>query len=85
VSVARELAPDPAEPPRAHAVSRRRVWIALGVTALVATALSLAIALGTGGSGAPKPRPAAVQPIPRGATAQQQARNVAAWLRRYSR
>jgi eukaryotic-like serine/threonine-protein kinase len=74
-------------PPRAAGPDRRKLWLALAVVLAVA-AILLGIALGTRGSeGAPpaKPRPPAVQPIARGATAQQQARNLSAWLRRYSR
>ena len=61
-----------------------RVWWAVAaVVAVGAIASSIAVALtGTGGSKPPTtPRPAAVRPIPRGADAQDQARNIAAWLR----
>jgi eukaryotic-like serine/threonine-protein kinase len=86
----RELAPQtgeprtlPLEPPRRKL---RRLWLALaGVLALAAVLLG--IALGTGGSDnhpATPPTPA-VQPIGRGGNAQEQARNLGAWLRRYSR
>jgi len=73
--------------PRAASRDNRKLWWALaGVLAVVG--LLLGIALGTRGSnGHPQPEPAApvVQPIPRGTTPQQQARNLSAWLRRYSR
>jgi serine/threonine protein kinase len=76
-----KVAPAPRRPSR-----RGRVWLALAAT-LVAAAIALGIALGTrgGDSPPPKPRPAAVPQIPRGATPQEQARNVASWLRRNSR
>jgi eukaryotic-like serine/threonine-protein kinase len=91
----RELAPegeDPATVPlevprRAAHPGKRRLWLALAGVLAVAAAL-LGIALGTRGSGGTppaKPQPPAVVPIGRGATAQQQARNLSAWLRRYSR
>jgi serine/threonine-protein kinase len=86
---ARELTRD--EPatkvaPAPRRAAGRRVWLALAAT-LAAAAVALGVALATrgGGSAPPAPRPAAVPPIPRGATTQQQARNVAAWLRANSR
>jgi serine/threonine-protein kinase len=90
--LARELAPDGNEAPTAALPSprpdRRTLWIALAGVVVLAAVL-LGIVLRTGGSGgnapAAKPQPPSVQPIPRGATAQQQARNLSAWLRRYSR
>jgi hypothetical protein len=93
--LARELAPAGDEQPTvaletprvAGREHRRRLWLALvGVLALAA--MLLGIALGTRGSDSTppaNPQPPAVQPIGRGATAQQQARNLSAWLRRYSR
>jgi serine/threonine protein kinase len=65
---------------------RKRWWVLAGVLAVAG--LLLGIALGTRGSnGHPQPEPRApvVQPIVRGTTPQQQARNLSAWLRRYSR
>ena len=92
--LAHELAPEADEPPtvpleasrRPARPDRRKLVLALAVVLAVA-AILLGIALGTGGSGTPpaKPGPPAVQPIGRGANAQQQARNLSAWLRRYSR
>ena len=63
--------------------SRRRLWLALAALLAVA-AILVAVALATSGGG-PKPpaTPAQgpVRPIPPGANAQEQARNIAAWLR----
>jgi eukaryotic-like serine/threonine-protein kinase len=62
---------------------RPRWWLA--IPAAVATAVvAAAVVLATRDDGTPPPRrpaPTAVQPIPPGANAQEQARNVAAWLR----
>ena len=68
--------------PRAQ---RRTLWLALaGFVALAAVFLAV-IGLTTGGSGSPKPQPVpAVPSISHGTTPQEQARNIAAWLRRYS-
>jgi eukaryotic-like serine/threonine-protein kinase len=85
-----ELKPSAPEPPtqrlpRPRVVERRKLWLALAVL-LVLAAVLLAVALSTGGSGSsPPPRPPAVPSISRGSTPQDQARNIAAWLRRYSR
>ena len=69
--------------PRAH-VERRRLWLVLAAL-LVLAAILLAVALSTRGSGSsPPPRQPAVPSITRGSTPQQQAHNIAAWLRRYS-
>jgi serine/threonine-protein kinase len=92
-ALAQELATDSHEPPtlpltrQTKAAPRRRFWLALAAV-LAATAVAVAVALATrgGGSPAPKPRPAAaVPPIEHSANTQQQARNVAAWLRQNSR
>jgi serine/threonine-protein kinase len=89
-ALAQELAPDSREPPTVplarerKAASRHRLWLALAVV-LAAAAVGIAVALATrsGGSPAPRPRPtAAVPPIGHSANTRQQARNVAAWLRR---
>jgi serine/threonine protein kinase len=92
--LARELAPDggepptlPVEAPRRPARKKRKFLLALGGV-LVLAAVLLGIALGTGSSDntAPaEPKPPAVRPIGYGANAQQQARNLSAWLRSYSR
>jgi eukaryotic-like serine/threonine-protein kinase len=64
---------------------RRALWLVLGATLALAAVL-LAIALATrSGSGADRPRAPAVRPVSPGSSAQQQARNLSAWLRRYSR
>ena len=74
--------------PRAPSPSthRGRLWLA---AALVVTALAIALGLarlgGDGGSSSPPPAPARVSPPARGATAAQQARNLARWLRTHSR
>jgi eukaryotic-like serine/threonine-protein kinase len=95
--LARELAPEGSEPStvplrtsmmRTTQSGRRRLWLTLAAV-LALAGLLLAIALTAGGSDgnapAAKPKPPAVQPIGRGANAQQQARNLSVWLRRYSR
>jgi serine/threonine-protein kinase len=85
----RELAPQTTQtrqmPTAAPAApSRRKLWLALAGAAVLA-AILLAVTL-TGGkeSKQPPPTPRAVPQIPRGADAQEQARNIAAWLRSYS-
>jgi eukaryotic-like serine/threonine-protein kinase len=90
--LARELAPEGNEPPTvalpSRRADRRTLWIALtGVVTLAAVLLGIALTTGGSGGNAPaaKPQPPLVQPIGRGANAQQQARNLSAWLRRYSR
>jgi serine/threonine-protein kinase len=69
--------PAPAEP------DRTRLWWAIAaVVTVAAVASGIAAALTHGGSRTPPPpRQTAVRPIPRGADPQQQARNIAAWLR----
>jgi eukaryotic-like serine/threonine-protein kinase len=58
-------------------------WTIAAVVALAAIASGIVVAAtGSGDSTPPaRPRQAVVRPIPRGADAQQQARNIAAWLR----
>jgi eukaryotic-like serine/threonine-protein kinase len=72
-------------PPAAPArPDHTRLWWAIAaVVTVAAIASGIAAALTGNGSKAPPPPPrhATVQPIPRGADAQQQARNIAAWLR----
>jgi len=84
-----ELAPSAPEPPTerlpaARRPSRRRLWLGVAGAAALAGIL-LAVTL-TGGSSSkpPPPSPRAVPAIQRGADPQEQARNIAAWLRRYS-
>jgi eukaryotic-like serine/threonine-protein kinase len=72
-----------------RATGNRAIWLALaGVLVLGAILLAVALATGSdsrsGSSAAPKPRTPTVQSIGRGATPQEQARNIAAWIRRYS-
>jgi serine/threonine protein kinase len=89
--LARELAPGPRKAPTVpqrvpeKATSRRLLWPALAAV-LAAAAVGLGVVLATrgGDSPPPKPRPAAVKPIAHSPNAQQQARNVAAWLRQNS-
>jgi serine/threonine-protein kinase len=87
-----EAATQPLHPPTAVQASarpwledRRKLWLALaGVVALAAILLAVAFAGRGSHSSSPPPKPtgpAAVQP---GADAQQQARNLSAWLKRYS-
>jgi eukaryotic-like serine/threonine-protein kinase len=86
----RELAPMGAEPPtqRLEAPrepSRRLLWLgAAGTAALAGILLAVTLTGGKSSEQPSAPRPQAVPQIPRGANAQEQARNIAAWLRRYS-
>ncbi len=85
----RELGPANAEPPTERLTaprepSRRLLWLgAVGAAALAAILLAVTL---TGGHSRkqPAPKPRAVPQVPRGADAQEEARNIAAWLRRYS-
>jgi len=84
-----ELAPRAPEPPTERLRTprqprRRTLWLGAAAAAALAGIL-LAVTL-TGGSSSkqPPPRPRAVPSIARGADAQEQAGNIAAWLRRYS-
>jgi serine/threonine-protein kinase len=89
-ALAQEFAPDSLEPPTlpmtATGQSRRPLWLALAAVLIAAAAVALAVSLATRGNGspAPKPAPARVAPIAHQATAPQQARTIAAWLRRNS-
>jgi eukaryotic-like serine/threonine-protein kinase len=68
---------------RAPARRRTRWWLAVPVAAAIG-AVAAGLVLATREDGTPPPRrpaPAAARPIPPGANAQEQARNVAAWLR----
>jgi len=84
----RELGPGKAEPPTERLTqrrepSRRLLWLgAVGAAALAA--ILLAVTLTGGHSHKPAPKSRAVPQVPRGADAQEEARNIAAWLRRYS-
>ena len=67
-------------------VSRREwLWLAIAA-AVVLAAILLGLAL-TSGGGKPKPpaAPTRVEPVARGTTPAEEARNLSAWLRRYSR
>ena len=62
--------------------SRRRWWLAVpAATAIGAVAAGVVLATSDDSKPPPRPAPAVVRPIPPGANAQEQARNVAAWLR----
>ena len=82
---ARELGggEEPTVPLHPVATPRRNwLWPAVaGVLVLAAIVLVVALTTGGGDSSPPKPQRATVQPIPRGANAQQQAAKIAAWLR----
>jgi serine/threonine-protein kinase len=88
----RELAAGPPQPPTErlplprppHAARRRALW--LGLAGLALAAILLAVTLIANGSSGPAQTtgPRAVPAIPRGADPQEQARNIAAWIRRYS-
>jgi len=94
-----ELVPGAFEPPTVPLTAPTKVAPALrrsrpvrlrlvlaGVLVVAATLLAVAVGTRGGGSPTPKPRPpAAVKPIQPGASAQEQARNIGAWLRRNSR
>jgi serine/threonine protein kinase len=83
----RELGDRPRTPTRVPPTApqrRSRKWLVAGVAAVLVAAAALGVVLGTRGGDKPpqrRPAPAAVRPIPPGANAQEQARNVAAWLR----
>ncbi len=66
---------------------RRRAPVLLAAAAAIAIVAGVAAALSSSGSTPPPPppRPARIAPIPSAPTAQQQARDLAAWLVRYSR
>jgi serine/threonine protein kinase len=85
--LARELGDRPAAPtrvaPAAPARRRPRWWFALAAAAAIGAVVAGAFLATHDDSKPPpnRPAPAAVRPIPRGANAQAQAQNVAAWLR----
>jgi serine/threonine-protein kinase len=69
----------PAPPARR---SGRRWWLAVPAAAAIgAVVAGVVLATSDDSKPPPRPAPAAVRPIPPGANAQEQARNVAAWLR----
>jgi serine/threonine protein kinase len=86
--LARELGDQPTAPTRVASTAsarhrRPRWWLAVPVVAAIAV-VAAGVVLATRDDGKPpsrRPAPAAVRPIPPGANAQEQARNVAAWLR----
>jgi serine/threonine protein kinase len=75
--------PRAAPRPPAAEPARRTVWLALaGVLALAAIFLAVVWATSGGDSSKPRPTaPARTKAIPQGSTPQQQARNIAAWVR----
>jgi crotonobetaine/carnitine-CoA ligase len=83
----RAVAPASEAPTVAIVRTRRRPGRLLVVVALVvaSAALVVGIVLATRGGGAKSPEPAPVQPVPHSSDPTVQARNLAEWLRRYSR
>jgi eukaryotic-like serine/threonine-protein kinase len=72
-------------PARPWLEDRRKLSLALaGVVALAAILLAVAFAGRGSHSSSPPPKPAAPSPVQPGASAQQQARNLSGWLKRYS-
>jgi serine/threonine-protein kinase len=81
-----ELPTRPLPRPSVSAPRRGRLWLAGAiVVAAVAIALGLARLGGDGGATSAPPPPVHVSPPARGATAAEQARNLARWLRTHSR
>jgi serine/threonine-protein kinase len=62
---------------------RQRRLVAAGAVLLAALGIGLGLGLASGEGS--KGKPVRVEPVPRGATPAQDARNLAQWLRRYSR
>jgi len=84
--VAAELGATQALPraaPRRPATTRipRAALLAAGAAGAIVAAGAIAFAEGGGGGG----KPARIEPVPQAATPEQQARNISAWLKRYSR
>jgi hypothetical protein len=63
----------------------RRRLVAPALVLLAAIAVAIAVVLATSGGGGSPPTPPSVQPVPHSTDTAQQARNLAEWLRRYSR
>jgi serine/threonine-protein kinase len=87
----RELGPAAnAEPPTERLTaprepSRRLLWLgAVGAAALAAILLAVTLTGGPSRQKQPALGPRAVPQVPRSADAQEEARNIAAWIRRYS-
>jgi eukaryotic-like serine/threonine-protein kinase len=86
----RELGAANAEPPTERLTaprepSRRLLWLgAVGAAALAAILLAVTLTGGHSHRKRPAPTSRAVPQIPRGADVQEQARNIAAWVRKYS-
>jgi serine/threonine-protein kinase len=85
---ARELGDRPTAPTRVAPAAppprrRMRWWLVIPAAAVIGAVGTGVVVLATNDGGTPprRPTPAAVRPIPPGANAQEQARNVAAWLR----
>jgi hypothetical protein len=79
--LAREPEPARVSPPR----RRRPEWLwAAAVVVAALVVLAIALVLASGGSKSP-PRKRTVAAIPRGSTPADEARNLGAWLRKYSR
>jgi len=84
--VAAELGATQALPraaPRRPATTRipRAALLAAGAAGAIVAAGAIAFAEGSGGDS----KPARIEPVPQAATPEQQARNISAWLKRYSR
>lgn len=82
-TIATQVIATPLEPPR-----RRRSWLVplLVVLAVAGVAIGIVAALTHGGGNdSPKPQVARIARVPHAASAEQQARVLAAWLSRYSR
>ena len=83
VATAVRTTPYPVRRPRA--VADRRLWLAVAaVLAVVAIVLGLALARNDTSSSSP-PRAPSVALVPAASTPAERARNLAAWLRRYSK
>ena len=83
VATAVRTTPYPVRRPRA--VADRRLWLAVAaVLAVVAIVLGLALARNDTSSSSP-PHAPSVAPVPAASTPAERARNLAAWLRRYSK